>query len=95
MHYTVESSRLPAAFDHFRVAVISELHNEEYGENNSGLISLVGAEQPDIRTFRRVSDLSGGERAKLGFAVLMRLEANVLLLDEPTNHLDLPPHVSR
>ncbi len=36
-----------------------------------------------------VSVLSGGERAKLGFAILIAERGNVLVLDEPTNHLDL------
>lgn len=39
--------------------------------------------------YKNVSSLSGGERAKLGFAILMAGRYNVLLLDEPTNHLDL------
>ncbi len=39
--------------------------------------------------FKRVSSLSGGERAKLGLAILMAGRHNVLVLDEPTNHLDL------
>ncbi len=40
--------------------------------------------------YKRVGDLSGGERARLVFALLMRQKYNVLILDEPTNHLDIP-----
>ncbi|MPN00853.1 Vitamin B12 import ATP-binding protein BtuD [bioreactor metagenome] len=39
--------------------------------------------------FKKVSALSGGECARLKFAVNMLKKGNVLILDEPTNHLDL------
>lgn len=38
---------------------------------------------------KTIRDLSGGEKARMKFAILMFSDANVLLLDEPTNHLDL------
>lgn len=49
-----------------------------------GSVLLVGDD-----VYKKVSVISGGERAKLNFAIMSLEGGNVLILDEPTNHLDL------
>lgn len=39
--------------------------------------------------FKKIRDLSGGERGRVSLAKLMLSEANFIILDEPTNHLDI------
>lgn len=43
----------------------------------------------DEEVFKKISTLSGGERARIAILKLILSKANFLLLDEPTNHLDI------
>ena len=47
-HYTISSDRLPEAFDGYRIAHISDLHNAEMGENNEKLLDMLREAEPDI-----------------------------------------------
>lgn len=58
--------------------------SEQQARNVLGAVLLTGE-----NVFKPISVLSGGERAKLCFAIMALNRGNVLVLDEPTNHLDL------
>ena len=45
---TVESDRLPTAFDGFRIAHVSDLHNTEFGDGNETLLNLLREAKPDL-----------------------------------------------
>lgn len=51
--------------------------------------ALAGVLLTGENVFKKVGNLSGGEKARLCFAILMNEKPNFLILDEPTNHLDL------
>ena len=71
--------------------VIDELHDRFPAMLDGEIRSILGQVRitgEDV--FKPISALSGGERARVCFALLMLEHANVMLLDEPTNHLDLP-----
>ena len=42
-HYTVTSNRLPHSFDGYKIAVVSDLHNAQFGNNNSQLVEKIKA----------------------------------------------------
>lgn len=46
--YTVLSDRLPAAFDGYRIAQVSDLHSAEIGENNENLLAMLREAKPDL-----------------------------------------------
>ena len=46
--YTVTGEELPEAFDGFRIAHVSDLHNTELGQNNEKLIAILRDARPDI-----------------------------------------------
>ena len=72
------------------LTVFDTLDRVAVGEVRTKLRDILGAflfKGEDID--KRVSVLSGGERARLGMAKLMLQSHNVLALDEPTNHMDI------
>lgn len=46
--YTISSDRLPEAFDGYRIAHVSDLHNTEMGKDNKKLITMLRESKPDI-----------------------------------------------
>lgn len=75
---------------HPNMTVFDELHSRYPSMSDLEIRSALGAVRlVGENVFKQVGVISGGERAKLCFAIIMQEKSNVLLLDEPTNHLDL------
>lgn len=72
------------------ITVLETVMRVAPGETQGKLRSLLGSllfEGDDVT--KKVSVLSGGERARVSFACIALRPANVLIFDEPTNHLDI------
>ena len=64
---TVSSSRLPQAFDGYRIAQVSDLHNAQMGEGNEKLIGLLRQAQPDMIAI--TGDIVDSGRTDIGVAL--------------------------
>ena len=70
--------------------VIDELHRHYPLMTDLEIRSLLGSVGiTGENVFKETGVISGGERAKVCFALMMLEKGNVLILDEPTNHLDI------
>ena len=75
---------------HMEKTLFDELQDTYPDLNNTRIRNVLAAflfTGDDV--FKRIKDLSGGERGRVSLAKLMLSEANFLILDEPTNHLDI------
>ena len=75
---------------HMEKTLFDELQDTYPTLNNTRIRNVLAAflfTGDDV--FKRIKDLSGGERGRVSLAKLMLSNANFLILDEPTNHLDI------
>ncbi len=47
-HYTITNNKIPSSFNHYKIVVLSDLHNAQFGKNNYQIISSVERECPDM-----------------------------------------------
>lgn len=72
------------------LTVMEEIHSRYPSMSDLEVRSLLAQVRiTGENVFKETGVISGGERAKLCFAIMMQEHGNVLILDEPTNHLDL------
>lgn len=75
---------------HLEKTIFDEIADDYPNLNNTKVRNVLAAFLfTDDDVYKRIEDLSGGERGRVALAKLMLSDANFLILDEPTNHLDI------
>ena len=63
-HYRIVSDKIPSSFNHYKIVVVSDLHNAEFGKDNSRLIRLIEKEKPDMIAI--TGDFIDSDRTDIG-----------------------------
>ena len=69
--------------------IIENVMSESIFDESFARITLARLLIKKDNVYKKVADLSGGERVRVSFAKIILSEANMLVLDEPTNYLDI------
>lgn len=71
--YTISSRRLPDAFDGYRIAQVSDLHNAEFGDGNQRLLDMLREAEPDMIAI--TGDLIDSRKTNIAVALAFAEEA--------------------
>ena len=71
--YTISSRELPDAFDGYRIAQVSDLHNAEFGEENQRLLNMLREAEPDMIAI--TGDLIDSRKTNVAIALAFAKEA--------------------
>ena len=71
--YTIHSRELPDAFDGYRIAQVSDLHNAEFGDGNERFLKMLREAEPDMIAI--TGDLIDSRRTDLAVALAFAKEA--------------------
>ena len=71
--YTISSRKLPDAFDGYRIAQVSDLHNAEFGDRNQRLLEMLREAEPDMIAI--TGDLIDSRKTNIAVALAFAEEA--------------------